>query len=247
MKTFASLFLMFCLGLTNASAEVQENCCFCIADWSDAKSTQDECKSWLKGKSKDCSYSKLFLSHHETKMDENLSCRKVEAYGANHGLSYIYYTIFDFVEKAALKLSPVEVHYDGTTCNVFNNVEMIESEAKKLSASFPNVKFVLQGNQNQGVVTNMTVGKITFIKPYEDKNSTSKMKIVALGGSAEVSYDKCSAPKKLCGFSRVDSGGMNDPNLKFCTFGNDVTTQACCPKGNKTFGEWGIPGMNCKL
>ncbi len=239
---FSALFSL----LSIAEAAIEESCCFCIADPTD-KSTTAECQRWLKDnkKSLECSRREIIPSHASVNFEADLSCRKVSAYGANHGLSYYYTTIFQFASKAAKNLSPVEVNYDGSTCLVFNNVDIIEREAVKLSEQYPNVSFKLSGNQNIGVVRFLQIMGIG-LKPKEIKGMSSKMVVRAQGGMLEVEYGECSRPKSTCGISEYDIGATTDSNTKFCRDGNEITTQKCCARPNKDFGKWSHPGMECE-
>ena len=245
MKSILSAFLLFA-SLT-ASATVEESCCFCVADPSDL-STTAECQRWLKDHSRklSCTKNVIFPSHTDITFESDLSCRKVTAYGANHGLSYYYSTVLQFAAKAAKAVRPVELDYDGSTCLVFNNVELVESEAKKLSGRYPEVKFVLSGNQNTGVVRYLKF-PIIGSKPKEIDSMASKMTVIAQGGATEVQYGECSRPKGKCGFSKQDMGATNDSNSKACLRDNEILQQKCCEPKKGDFGKWGVPGLECEV
>lgn len=230
-----------------AQAAVEESCCFCVADTSD-KSTTAECQRWLKdnGKNLECTKKVILPSHDSVSFEKDLSCRKVTAYGANHGLSYYSFTVFQFAAKAARALNPAELSYDGSTCLVFNNTETIERESRKLSQQFPQINFTLAGNQNQGVVRYINFLGVGF-KPKEIKQMSSKMIVRAQGGLTETEYGECSRPEGKCGFASQDMGAANDSNEKFCMNGNELTSQKCCAPKKGAFGKWGLPGMECGI
>lgn len=246
MKTYILLFLSAFLMLSTAIAAPEESCCFCVADVQDS-STVAECQRWMKDNSKGmgCTKKQIFADHSEVQFEEGLSCRKVTAYGANHGLSYFYPTIFTFARKAARKLDPVEVHYDGSTCLVFNNVEVVQKESLKLSREFPQVNFDLSGNQNEGVVRYFQVLGIGT-KPKESAQMASKMTVHAQGGLIETVYGDCSKPKGKCGYALQDYGATNDSNTKFCSQDHEVVSQKCCKPKKGNWGKWGVPGMECE-
>lgn len=227
-------------------ASVEESCCFCVADTSD-KTTTSECERWLKdnGKSLSCTKKQIIPSHDNVVFEKDLSCRKVSAYGANHGLSYFYFTVFQFASKAARALNPVELSYDGSTCLVFNNTQTIEQESRKLSQQFPGINFTLAGNQNEGVVKYINFLGVGF-KPKEIRQMSSKMTVHAQGGLIEVEYGECSRPQGKCGFARQDMGAKTDSNEKFCMNGNEVVSQKCCEPKKGSFGRWSLPGMECE-
>ncbi len=239
---FSVLFSM----ISFAQASIEESCCFCIADTSD-KTTIPECQRWLKDnrKSLGCTRNEIIASHSDVKFEQELSCRKVSAYGANHGLSYFYTTVFQFAAKAAKNLSPVEVNYDGSTCLVFNNVEIVEKEAVKLSEQYPDVNFSLTGNQNVGVVKYLQLFGIGS-KPKEMVGMSSKMIVRAQGGTVEADYADCSRAKSRCGIAEYDIGATSDSNTKFCREGNEIITQKCCAPPKASFGKWSFPGMECE-
>ncbi|MES2526925.1 MAG: hypothetical protein V4598_07545 [Bdellovibrionota bacterium] len=245
MKSILSVIFLF-VSLS-ASASVEESCCFCVADPSDA-STTAECGRWLKDHSKklSCTKNVIFPSHNNISFEADLSCRKVTAYGANHGLSYYYSTVFQFAAKAAKAVRPVELSYDGSTCLVFNNIELVESEAKKLSTRYPDVKFVLSGNQNTGVVRYIKL-PIIGSRPKEINSMASKMTVTAQGGTTEVEYGECSRPKGTCGYAKQDMGATNDSNSKLCVRDNEIVEQKCCSPKKGDFGKWGVPGLECEV
>ncbi len=247
MKSIIAFFLFAFLMLSfGAIAAPEESCCFCIADTSDA-STTAECQRWMKDKAKDlnCTKKEIFPSHDTVNFEDGLSCRKVTAYGANHGLSYFYTTVFNFARKAARKLDPVEIHYDGSTCLVFNNVEIIQQQSEKLSQEFPQVNFELTGNQNEGVVRYFRILGIGS-KPKESSQMASKMTVHAQAGMIETVFGDCSKPKGQCGYAPQDYGATNDSNTKFCTMNNEVVSQKCCQQKKGNWGKWSIPGMECE-
>jgi hypothetical protein len=241
------IFVSVILSLVSfAHAAIEESCCFCIADPSD-KSTTAECQRWIKDnkKSLECTRKEIIRSHDDVSFEPGLSCRKVSAYGANHGLSYFYTTVFQFATKAAKNLSPVELSYDGSTCLVFNNVDIVEKEALKLSNQYPDVNFHLAGNQNVGVVRYLQIFGIGS-KPKEMVGMSSKMIVRAQGGMVEVDYADCSRPKGRCSVTNYDIGATTDSNTKFCRDGNEIVNQKCCPPAKGSFGKWSIPGMECE-
>ena len=245
MKTTMLFFLSAFLMLSSAIAGVEESCCFCVADSTDS-STVAECQRWMKDTSKaqNCTKKEIFSDHSTVAFEDGLSCRKVTAYGANHGLSYFYATVFTFARKAARKLDPVEIHYDGSTCLVFNNVEIVQRESEKLSKEFPQINFELTGNQNEGVVRYFRILGIGT-KPKESSQMASKMTVHAQGGTIETIFGDCSKPKGQCGYAPQDYGATNDSNTKFCTKDNEVVSQKCCKQEKGTWGKWGVPGMEC--
>lgn len=244
MKTF---FILLLLTVSHSFAQVEESCCFCVADPSDP-STLKECQRWFKDNRKPLSCNKevTFASHNDVKFEPGLSCRKVTGYGANHGNSYYSFTVFQFAQKAARALSPSEVSYDGSTCLVFNNTDVIEREARALSLLFPNVKFELSGNQNEGVVRYLPI-PVIGTKPKEDREASSKLTVHAEGGLLEMVYGACSKPKGMCGFVRegLDPGATTDSNAKICMQDNEQLTQSCCEPKKGSFGKWSVPGMDC--
>lgn len=236
------------LFLSLAQAAVEESCCFCVADTSD-KSTTSECQRWLRenGKKNDCTVKEIIPSHNQVNFAPDLSCRKVTAYGANHGLSYFYFTVFQFASKAAKALNPAELSYDGSTCLVFNNVDTVEAEGVKLSRQYPDINFTLMGNQNTGVVRMIPLPiQINAMKPKEIQQMSSKMIVRAQGGLVEVDYGECSRPQGRCAFARQDLGAKNDSNTKFCKQDNDVVVQKCCEPKKGDYGKWSVAGMECE-
>ncbi len=239
---------MILITISFARSADEESCCFCIAETTD-KSTTSECQRWLRENSSrlECTKKVIFPSHQQVSFEKDLSCRKVTAFGANHGLSYYYTTVFQFASKASTALRPVEIHYDGSTCLVFNNVSAIESETQRLSIRFPNVRFVLAGNQNQGVVRHINLFGIGE-RPKEIQGMSSKMTVVAQSGFVDVTYGDCSKSRAVCSFNRGDMGATNDSNTKFCQDESQTTVaQKCCEPIIGNWGRWSAPGMNCKV
>ena len=243
MKTL--LILFFALFSSLAVAQNEDSCCLCAADLSDS-STSKECARWLKENKSSCSYRKElphFMSY-AYKLDENVRCESLNIYAAFHGLSSYYYHTFFLIEDLIENYDPKEVSFDGSTCLIFNNVEKIQENAKRISKRYPQIYFDLSGNQNEGAVLFIPL----IYRPKETMSMSSKMNVKAKNGRVETSFGTCSKKNGRCFFNKQDVGATNDSNTKFCMEENEVTTQVCCPKKivtNGVNGFWSRPGEAC--
>lgn len=248
MKTLIAFLFMALPLLGHGALELPplqqvETCCLCFADRDDAQSTGDECARWLKdnGARLGCQYSQVMRNRTDLGFNPFLRCERVEAYGAFHGQSFMYQDVLEIPRSIAKKLDPHEVNYDGSSCMVFNNVELVQAEVQRLAHDYPQTRFDLRGNQNEG-----GVAYLMFSRPKEIASISSKAEFIGLNGQVETRFDACSKVGNECYMVYDDRGATNDSNLKFCTSDGQVVEQACCAKGKKHIGHWLVPGQACK-
>jgi hypothetical protein len=239
MILFLSIFMVIPLELW---AQDYENCCICVADNYDSVEVGKECQKWFSLKDqKSCDYKKTQTDKDSPFFDAGVSCRNINMYGAFHGLSsYLKYP-FNLSKSASQRYRAAEVTYDGSTCLLFNNVDQARKEALSLAFTNKETKFLISGNQNDGVVSN-----IPFItKPKEIPSSTSKVTFEIDSGDVKMTFAACTPAKKLCGYAPRDIGAISDSNTKFCQDGEEIVEQKCCPDKKGEWGKWSTPGQNC--
>lgn len=226
-----------------AQAADYDTCCICVGDPDDLKSVGKECHKWLNsGTRKNCEYKKVIDSKDSPFLDAGKTCRSIDMFGGFHGLSYLTAYPFKLARGAAQRYFAEEVTYDGSTCLVFNNIEIAKSQANTLASLEKKVKFIISGNQNIGVVA-PAIPFITKVK--EVPSMASKVTFEIDSGDVQMSYASCSKPNKMCGFADRDFGNFSDSNTKFCMDGEEVVEQKCCPDKKREWGKWSVPGQNC--
>jgi hypothetical protein len=243
MKTYLLLALSLCSFSTFAQSF--DTCCVCVADDYDSVSVMKECQKWFTlGPQKDCQNNTILPTRDDSFNDSGKTCSKVKIWGAFHGLSYFHPYPFSISKRAALNYSAKEVSYDGSTCLIFNNVEVAKLEAQALADTLTDVRFLIRGNQNEGVVGSA----IPFItKPKELLEQASKVTYELSNKNVEMTYGDCTPTGKLCGYTLQDIGATNDSNKKTCIDNGAETTQSCCAKPGKSWGKWSAPGELCAI
>lgn len=237
-------FIILILLLMNsflARAIVQKkSCCVCFPD-KDDYSTTKECGRWLKENKKNCDYSKMLDHFMDYKLNQAMQCEKVNVYGAYHGYSYRYIHTFNIINDVTRAFNPRELKFDASSCLIFNNVEKIEESVKRLIRDFPQVDFVISGNQNNGTVFNIP----GIIKPKEMESFSSKITFKVSNRKVTTVFAACTKAGKTCDHAARDVGATNDSNSKFCKFENRVVSQSCCNPNFRGYGRWSRPGEAC--
>ncbi len=246
-RILVKTYLLIALSFFSIQAFAQEfdTCCVCVADDYDSVSVMKECQKWFTlGPQRDCQNKTILPTRDDTFNDSGKSCHKVKIWGAFHGLSYYHPYPFNISKKAALNYSAKEVTYDGSTCMIFNNVEVAKLEAQTLADTLTDVHFMITGNQNEGVVGS-AIPLIT--KPKELPEQASKVTYELSNKNVIMSFANCTPTGKLCGYSPYDMGATNDSNKKTCMDNGAETTQSCCSKSGKSWGKWSAPGQICGI
>lgn len=240
MKFIILIILLMTSFLAQALVQ-KESCCVCFPDKDDYNTTE-ECGRWLKENGKNCAYTKKLDHFMGYSLNKDLSCEKVNIYGAYHGYSYRYIHTFNIINDVTRAFDPKEVKFDASTCLIFNNIEKVEESVKRLIRDFPQVNFDISGNQNNGVVLRLPI----IYMPKEMPSMSSKVTFKVTNLKMEVIFAPCTNVGKQCDIVDKDVGATNDSNMKFCTLNNEVVSQSCCNKGLNGYGRWAIPGESCQ-
>lgn len=243
------IFIFFGIFLSlNAMAQHYESCSICLVN-SFSEQMNSECKGWFANKEqKGSRFNLVFNTKKSVFKKGQITCENLRMWGAYHGASFMYAAPFEYAKNAAKAFEASSVSYDGSTCLVFNNLDLAKAEALKLAREIKNIKFQISGNQNEGAVSAKSY--VFFSSDFqEDKGQASKVTYTIQDGQLSTSYGACSTEGKLCSFTSKyeDHGATSDSNTKTCVEDRRVTQQICCEnRRNPGFGQWSAPGDRCR-
>jgi len=205
---------------------------------------QKECKRWIHSRHDHKAFTQtLSRSSVSQGLDPSVQCDAVSIYGAFHANEDMIRWPFLISAMAANAYHPRTVMYTGASCDIFQTVSRLSSEAEVLK-SFPETRFSVSGNQNEGI----TFYYPLLSRPRESKEKSSKATVTVENGNIAISYERCSKPKKAC------TTDEKQDTPKYCTdLDGQVRQQTCClAKLNalqSSFhyydGVWSIPGVSC--